>query len=111
MAEPILELESALTDRYQTTVPAAVRQALHLEKRDRIRYRLLHGGQVLLERAVAEEREDDPALAPFLGLLVEDMQRHPERLAAVPPEFARRLLALAGREDIDLDAPLYPADD
>ena len=77
MAEPVLELESALTDRYQTTVPAAVRQALHLGKRDRIRYRVLQGGQVLLERAVSEEAAADPALKPFLGLLAQDIRRHP----------------------------------
>ena len=51
MSDSVLELESTLTDRYQTTVPAAVRQALQLHKRDRIRYRVMDGGQVLLERA------------------------------------------------------------
>ena len=51
MRDPALELESTLTDRYQTTVPTAVRQALRLQKRDRIRYRVMEGGQVLLERA------------------------------------------------------------
>ena len=32
-----LEVESTLTDRYQTTVPQTVRRALRLGKRDKIR--------------------------------------------------------------------------
>lgn len=39
MRDATLEFESTLTDRYQTTAPTAVRQALRLGKRDRIRYR------------------------------------------------------------------------
>jgi len=33
-----LEIESTLTDRYQTTVPDVVRRTLRLRKRDKIRY-------------------------------------------------------------------------
>jgi antitoxin PrlF len=33
-----LDVESTLTDRYQTTVPETVRRALRLGKRDKIRY-------------------------------------------------------------------------
>jgi antitoxin PrlF len=33
-----LEVESTLTDRYQTTVPETVRRALKLGKRDKIHY-------------------------------------------------------------------------
>lgn len=33
-----LVVESTPTDRYQTTVPATVRRALKVDKRDRIRY-------------------------------------------------------------------------
>ena len=111
MSDSVLELESTLTDRYQTTVPVAVRQALQLHKRDRIRYRVMDGGQVLLERAQPDEPGDDPALAPFLGLLARDLRDHPERLSAVPAEFVERLLLLVADGNIDLDAPLDPADD
>lgn len=111
MRDSTLELESTLTDRYQTTVPTAVRQALRLGKRDRIRYRVMDGGQVLLERAQPDEVAGDPALSPFLGLMARDLQRHPERLSAVPAEFAGRLLQLVADAQIDLDAPLDPADD
>ena len=47
MAAP-LELESTLTDRYQTTVPDAVRRALKLGKRDKIRYLVRPDGRVVL---------------------------------------------------------------
>ena len=33
-----LDVESTLTDRYQTTLPETVRRALRLGKRDKIRY-------------------------------------------------------------------------
>ena len=41
-----LELESTLTDRYQTTVPNSVRRALRLGKRDKLRYRVQPDGTV-----------------------------------------------------------------
>ena len=41
-----LEVESTLTDRYQTTVPETVRRALSLGKRDKIHYTIRPGGEV-----------------------------------------------------------------
>ena len=38
MAHVALETESTLTDRFQTTVPSSVRQALRLGKKDKIKY-------------------------------------------------------------------------
>ena len=32
-----LEVESTLTDKYQTTIPDPIRKALNLKKRDKIR--------------------------------------------------------------------------
>ena len=40
-----LEVESTLTDRYQTTVPETVRRALQLSKRDKIHYTIRAGGE------------------------------------------------------------------
>ena len=62
-----LEVESTLTDRYQTTVPETVRRALRLGKRDKIRYTIRPCGEVVLTRAEAVEG-DDPVLGHFLGL-------------------------------------------
>ena len=47
MANPILVSESTLTDRYQTTVPGPVRKALHLHKREKIRYTIQPDGSLV----------------------------------------------------------------
>jgi antitoxin PrlF len=41
---PPIEVESTLTDRYQTTVPVIVRHALGLGKRDKIHYTIRQEG-------------------------------------------------------------------
>lgn len=103
-----LEAESTLTDRYQTTVPETVRRALRLGKRDKIHYTIRPNGEVVLTRAATDDG-DDPALAPFLGLLARDMAEHPERLQAVSDDLAQRIQTLVDDVEVDLDAPL-PAD-
>lgn len=105
-----LQVESTLTDRYQTTVPETVRRALRLGKRDKIHYTIRPDGKVLLTRAAASEG-DDPGLAPFLGFLARDMAEHPARLKAVDVAFARRIQALVGGVEVDLDAPLSADDE
>jgi antitoxin PrlF len=104
---PTLEAESTLTDRYQTTVPETVRRALRLKKRDKIRYVVRPGGEVVLQRAEASE-EDDPVLGSFLGFWAHDMANHPERLRSVDSAFVRRLQSLTEGVEVDLDAPLPP---
>jgi antitoxin PrlF len=105
-----LQVESKLTDRYQTTVPEMVRRALRLGKRDKIHYTIRPDGEVVLTRAVAGDG-DDPALTPFLGFLARDMAEHPERLKAVDAGFAQRIQALVGGVEVDLDAPLLADDE
>lgn len=107
-----LQVESTLTDRYQTTVPETVRRALQLRKRDRIHYTIRPGGEVVLTRAEAAD-DDDPVLGQFLGFLARDMAQHPERLLALQPGFVARLQGLVGEfeVDLDLDAPLSEDDE
>jgi antitoxin PrlF len=100
-----LEVESTLTDRYQTTVPETVRRALNLGKRDKIHYTIRPSGEVMLTRAEPSE-EDDPVLGQFLGFLATDITRHPERLQSMDAGFVQRLQSLVGDIDVDLDAPL-----
>ncbi|PPD34007.1 MAG: regulator [Methylomonas sp.] len=104
-----LEVESTLTDRYQTTVPETVRRALNLGKRDKIHYTIRPSGEVMLTRAEPSE-EDDPVLGQFLGFLANDITRHPEQLQSMDAGFVQRLQSLVGDLDLDLDVPL-PADD
>ncbi len=104
-----LEVESTLTDRYQTTVPETVRRALQLGKRDKIHYTIRPSGEVVLTRA-SSPGDNDPVLDQFLGFLARDIATHPERLQAIDAGLVHRLQSLVGGIDVDLDAAL-PADD
>lgn len=105
-----LEVESTLTDRYQTTVPETVRRALRLGKRDKIHYSIRPSGEVVLTRADAVEG-DDPVLGQFLGFLARDIASHPERLQAVDAGLVQRLHSLVGDVEVDLDAALSVDDE
>ncbi|MES2257247.1 MAG: type II toxin-antitoxin system PrlF family antitoxin [Pseudomonadota bacterium] len=105
-----LEVESTLTDRYQTTIPETVRRALKLGKRDRIHYTIRPGGEVVLTRVDAID-EEDPVLGQFLGFLARDMASHPERLQAVDTGLMQRIHSLVGDLDVDLEAPLSADDE
>lgn len=105
-----LEVESTLTDRYQTTVPETVRRALRLGKRDKIHYTIRPNGEVVLTRAEDSEAAD-PVLGQFLNFLARDVANHPERLQAVDAGLVQRLNALVGDIEVDLDAPLSADDE
>jgi antitoxin PrlF len=105
-----LDVESTLTDRYQTTVPETVRRALRLEKRDKIHYSIRPSGEVVLTRAEASDG-DDPVLGQFLGFLARDIASHPERLRAVDAGLVQRLQSLVSGIEVDLDAALTADDE
>lgn len=105
-----LEVESTLTDRYQTTVPETVRRALKLGKRDKIHYTIRQDGEVVLTRAKASE-VNDPVLGQFLNFLANDIARHPEHLKAVDASLVKRIQSVVGHVEIDLDAPLSADDE
>lgn len=103
----MIEMESTLTDRYQTTVPEGVRRALKLGKRDKIRYAVQPDGQVVISRA--EER--DPALDAFLAFLAHDMVKHPQRLQSIDAGLAERIQSLVSGVEVDLGAELLAEDE
>lgn len=103
-----IEAISTLTERYQTTVPKTVRNALNLEKHDSIQYLIRPNGEVVLTRAAPPEQQD-PALGAFLQFLATDITQHPERLQSIDAGLITRLRSLVG--DVDLSAPLSPDDD
>ena len=105
-----LEVESTLTDRYQTTVPETVRRALKLGKRDKIRYSIRPDGEVVMTRAT-ESEGDDPVVRQFLGFLARDIANHPKRLQAVDAGLLARIQSLVGHAEVDLDAPLSADDE
>jgi antitoxin PrlF len=110
MAIPIaLPSESTLTDRYQTTVPDAIRKFLGLNKRDKICYTIQPDGQVVISRA--DSTEQDPILEKFLDFLAQDIEQHPQHLTAIGSNLVSRAQALVSTVEIDLDVPLLDEDE
>ena len=105
-----LEVESTLTDRYQTTVPETVRRALKLGKRDKILYTIRPDGEVVLRRAAPAQGED-PVLGQFLGFLARDVANHPERLQTLDAGLVHRIQSLVGNVEVALDSPLSADDE
>jgi antitoxin PrlF len=105
-----LEVESTLTDRYQTTVPETVRRALRLGKRDKIHYTIRPGGEVVLSRAEIAE-ESDPLLGQFLGFLSRDIASHPERLQSVDAGLVTRIHSLIGDMEVEMHSALSADDE
>lgn len=105
-----MEIESTLTDRYQTTVPETVRRALQLGKRDKIHYTIRPSGEVLLTRAEVSETVD-PVLGQFLDFLAREIANHPEHLQTVDAGLVKRLQALVSGVDVNLDTALQAADE
>jgi antitoxin PrlF len=101
--------ESTLTDRYQTTVPDAVRKALGLNKRDKIRYTIQPDGQVIISRA--DPAEADPVLEKFLDFLAQDITANPQHLQAINGDLVTHIQSLIADVEIDLDAPLSDQDE
>lgn len=109
MTHVALEAESTLTDRFQTTVPSPVRQALHLGKKDKIKYAIQSDGSVVISRV--EAKQSDPVLAEFLSFIASDMQTHPEKLEQISASMRESVAALVEGVEIDLDAPLLDEDE
>ena len=106
----IFQVESSLTERYQTTVPESVRRTLKLGKRDKIRYTIRPDGDVVMSRVDVIEAED-PVMGQFLSFLARDFVSHPERLMFIDAGLAGRIQSLVSGVNIDLEAPLSEDDE
>lgn len=109
MAQAALVTESTLTDRFQTTVPSVVRQALHLGKKDKIQFEIQPNGNVMLSRV--ESPESDPVVESFLAFVANDMQKHPEKIQPLTASMRDRVELLTAGAELDLDAPLLDEDE
>lgn len=98
----ILQAESTLTDRYQTTIPEPIRESLHLNKRDKIAYTIEENGKIFLSRV----SEDDPVLGDFLTFLANDIKTNPSNVRSISPTLIDRAHRLTSGVEINLDAPL-----
>lgn len=102
----VLHAQSTLTDRYQTTIPEPIREALHLGKRDKIEFTIENTGKVVLSRV----DQDDPVLGEFLSFLVNDIKAHPEHIKPINASLVSRANSLVAGMHIDLDATLSDED-
>ena len=100
----ILQAESTLTDRYQTTVPDIVRKTLGLSKRDKIAYAINNDGTVTISRSKASE--EDPVLGKFLDFIAKDIEQNPQHIQPITKETLEQVQSLVEDIEIDLDAPL-----
>ena len=104
-----IEDDSTLTDRYQTTVPASVRRALKLMRRDRIHYMIRPDGEMVLNRT-RDESSHDPVMVSVLACLERDLQEHPENIRPVTASTFAEAEHLTAGIEVDLDEEL-PEDD
>jgi antitoxin PrlF len=105
-AAEILEIPATITDRGQTTVPAAIRKMLALGKRDQVVFRGLADGTVMISKMEARAAEGDPVIGGFLKFLARDMTNEPGRIQPVQKSLLARGKALVKGVKVDLDAPL-----
>lgn len=110
MTKPtVIETESTLTDRYQTTIPASVRNALGLSKKDKICYVIHQDGTVTI--AKNNTRSGDPVLAKFLDFIATDIQTSPQNIKAIDSNLKRRVDSLVAGVEVALDIPLNEEDE
>ena len=105
----ILQAESSLTDRYQTTLPDLVRKTLGLNKRDKIAYTINSDGTVTITRS--EASESDPVIDKFLDFLAQDMEQNPQHIQPIASKTIERIQSLVEDVEIDLDASLPDEDE
>ena len=102
----ILEIPATITDRGQTTVPAAIRKMLALGKRDQVVFRGLADGTVVIAKkanACRRRRSRDRQVPCIPGA------RHgnePARIRPVPKSLVARGKGLVKGVKVDLDAAL-----
>jgi antitoxin PrlF len=105
----VIQTESTLTDRYQTTIPAPIRKALGLNKKDKIRYTIHPDGTVTI--AKNDTADEDPVLAKFLDFLATDMEANPSNLKVIDSSLRERVSKLVAGVEVDLDLPLTEEDE
>ncbi len=109
MAQATLVTESTLTERFQTTVPSIVRKALHLGKKDKIKFIIQSNGNVMLSRV--EATESDPVMESFLTFIANDMHNHPEKLQPLSTSMRDKVVSLTSDIELDLDKKLSSEDE
>lgn len=112
-AAKLAPVESTLTERYQTTVPAQVRKALGLEKHDKIKFTIDGRGRVLITRVRPRERRPggDEVMGKFFEFLDRDIRERPQSIRPISAKMVDRVRSLVEGVEVDLDAPLPEEDE
>lgn len=105
-SETSFEIEATVTRKGQTTVPAAIRRVMGIDKGSTLIFRSMKDGTVMLTPKTPESEESDPMLEPFLQLLGNDIAQHPQRLMPISTGLYDQMNDLVGDVDIDLDEAL-----
>jgi len=99
----VVEEICTITAKGQTTIPRTVRQALGVGYGARIAFRIENGTVTVHP---VDDEAADPALVPFLDLLVRDIANRPEALVPLSEELVIRIERLTAGVAVDLDAPI-----
>jgi antitoxin PrlF len=102
----LLQAESTLTQRYQTTIPYVVRQTLGLEKGNKISYQIQEDGSVIITRCQNNQEELDPILGQFLDFLEQDINKNPQQIKAITSTTVNHLKSLVNDIAVDLETSL-----
>jgi antitoxin PrlF len=102
----LMEIEAAVTERGQTTIPAAIRKVLRVARGSSVVFRVSENGNVTLTAKPNTADIRDPAIASFLAFLEADMTKRPDQLRPVTVEWLDALQNLVADVEVDLDAPL-----
>jgi antitoxin PrlF len=99
----VVEEICTITAKGQTTIPRTVRQALGVGYGARIAFRIENGTVTVHP---VDDEAVDPALVPFLDLLVRDIANRPKALVPLSEELVTRIERLTAGVAVDLDAPI-----
>ncbi len=94
----VLEKESTIYRKGQTTVPLEVRNALGVGPGDTVTFRVESDGTVLVRKA---EEDEDPVVEAFLTFLESDVQRRPQAVQPITVSLEDRLRGLTADATVD----------
>ena len=109
-AAEILEIPATITERGQTTVPAAIRKMLDLGKRGHVVFRGLADGTVVIAKRDSVDTDDDPVIGKFLSFLARDIANQPQRIRPLSRNVLDHAKGLVDGVAVDLERAL-PDDD
>jgi antitoxin PrlF len=101
---PTIEIEATITERGQTTIPAAIRKMLGVSKGP-IVFKGMPDGTVVIEPKM-DEPEEDPVIAKFLEFLERDIANNPQNLVPFDKALMDEVEELTAGVEVDMDAPL-----